>query len=104
MLARSQDFLLAFNPDIPEWAYERARNDGMVVMKSDDENRVRAQVRLDLGAVFFPYVWRLVDAPVLGHMWRTCWQVVRSVVCEGNRCILRSSFVFISLTFAHPQL
>src|SRR3546814_14081040 len=68
MLARSQDFLLAFNPDIPEWAYERARNDGMVVMTSDDENRVRALVRLDLAADALPYVGRLVDGRVLGQM------------------------------------
>ena len=51
MLARSQDFLLAFNPDIPEWAFERARSDGLVVMTSDDEDRVRALVRLDPAGV-----------------------------------------------------
>src|SRR3546814_17296130 len=61
MLARSSNFLLALNPDIPEWAFERARSDGMVVMTSDDEDRVRALVRLDLAADACLYVGRLVE-------------------------------------------
>src|SRR3546814_14068660 len=40
MLARSQDFLLAFNPDIPEWAYERARNAGMEIGRASGRDRV----------------------------------------------------------------
>src|SRR3546814_17550903 len=44
MLARSQDFLLAFNPDIPEWAYERARTAGLVGLTSADGRSEEARV------------------------------------------------------------
>src|SRR3546814_6336305 len=97
MRARAQDFLRAFNPDIPEWAYERARNDGMVVMTSDDENRVRALVRLDFAADAFLYVGRLVDERVLGHMESTSWAVQRYEELEGNRFSLQITFALIFL-------
>src|SRR3546814_15995094 len=92
MLARSSNFLLALNPDIPEWAFERARSDGMVVMTSDDEDRVRALVRLDLAADAFLYVGRLVDPRVLGPMETTSWAVPRYEVLEGHRFTLQVNF------------
>ena len=100
MLARSTDFLLAFNPDIPEWAFERARSDGMVVMTSDDDDRVRALVRLDLSADAFLYVGRLVDQRVLGHMESTSWAVQRYEELEGNRFSLTITFALIFLVVA----
>src|SRR5690606_23727648 len=100
ILARSQDFLLAFNPDIPEWAFERARSDGMVVMTSDDEDRVRALVRLDLAADAFLYVGRLVDPRVLGHMESTSWAVQRYEELEGSRFSLQITFALIFLVVA----
>src|SRR3546814_898283 len=100
MLARSSNFLLALNPDIPEWAFERARSDGMVVMTSDDEDRVRALVRLDLAADAFLYVGRLVDQRVLGHMESTSWAVQRYEELEGNRFSLQVTFALIFLVVA----
>ena len=100
MLARSSNFLLAFNPDIPEWAFERARTDGMALMTSDDEDRVRALVRLDVSADAFLYVGRLVDPRVLGHMESTSWAVQRYEELEGNRYSLQITFALIFLVVA----
>lgn len=100
MLARSSDFLLAFNPDIPEWAFERARAAGMVVMTSEEEDRVRALVRLDLAADAYLYVGRLVDPRVLGHMESTSWAVQRYEELEGNRFSLQITFALMFLVVA----
>ena len=100
MLARSSSFLLAFNPDIPEWAFERARVEGMAIMTSDEEDRVRALVRLDLAADAYLYVGRLVDARVLGHMESTNWAVQRYEELEGNRFSLQITFALIFLVVA----
>src|SRR3546814_4542110 len=72
----------------------------MVVMTSDDENRVRALVRLDLAADAFLYVGRLVDERVLGHMESTSWAVQRYEELEGNRFSLQITFALIFLVVA----
>ncbi len=100
MLARSSSFLLAFNPEIPEWAFERAKVEGMAIMTSEEEDRVRALVRLDLAADAFLYVGRLVDARVLGHMESTRWAVQRYEDLEGNRFSLQITFALIFLVVA----
>ncbi len=100
MLARSSSFLLAFNPEIPEWAFERARNEGMALMTSEEEDRVRALVRLDLAADAYLYVGRLVDPRVLGHMESTNWAVQRYEDLQGNRFSLQITFALIFLVVA----
>ncbi|MGF1592025.1 MAG: ATP-binding protein [Kiloniellaceae bacterium] len=100
MLARSTSFFLAFNPEIPEWAFERARTEGMAIMTSEDEDRVRALVRLDLSADAYLYVGRLVDSRVLGHMESTSWAVDRYEELEGNRFSLQITFALIFLVVA----
>ncbi len=100
MLARSSSFLLAFNPEIPEWAFERARNEGMAIMTSEEEDRVRALVRLDLSADAYLYVGRLVDSRVIGHMESTRWAVQRYEDLEGNRFSLQITFALIFLVVA----
>ncbi|GAB4235716.1 MAG: PAS domain-containing sensor histidine kinase [Kiloniellaceae bacterium] len=100
MLARSSSFLLAFNPDIPEWAFERARSEGMAIMTSEEEDRVRALVRLDLAADAYLYVGRLVDPRVIGHMESTRWAVQRYEDLEGSRFSLQITFALIFLVVA----
>ncbi|WP_319633646.1 sensor histidine kinase NtrY-like [Pelagibius marinus] len=100
MLARSSSFLLAFNPEIPEWAFERARSEGMAIMTSEEEDRVRALVRLDLSADAYLYVGRLVDSRVIGHMESTRWAVQRYEDLEGNRFSLQITFALIFLVVA----
>ncbi len=100
MLARSSSFLLAFNPDIPEWAFERAQIEGMAIMTAAEEDRVRALVRLDLSADAYLYIGRLVDSRVLGHMESTRWAVQRYEELEGNRFSLQITFALIFLVVA----
>ncbi|NIA67355.1 PAS domain-containing sensor histidine kinase [Pelagibius litoralis] len=100
MLARSSSFLLAFNPEIPEWAFERASSDGMAIMTSEEEDRVRALVRLDLAADAYLYIGRLVDSRVLGHMESTRWAVQRYEELEGDRFSLQITFALIFLVVA----
>ncbi|MEQ9607100.1 MAG: PAS domain-containing sensor histidine kinase [Kiloniellaceae bacterium] len=100
MLARASNFLLAFNPDIPDWAFDRARTEGMAIMTSEDEDRVRALVRLDLAADAYLYIGRLVDPRVLGHMESTRWAVQRYEDLEGNRFSLQITFALIFLVVA----
>jgi len=100
VLARASSDLLAFNPEIPEWAFEQARSQGMAIMTSEEEDRVRALVRLDLSADAFLYVGRLVDSRVLGHMESTNWAVQRYEDLEGNRYSLQITFALIFLVVA----
>ncbi len=100
MLARSSSFLLAFNPQIPDWAFERARSEGMAIMTSEEEDRVRALVRLDLAADAYLYIGRLVDSRVLGHMESTRWAVQRYEELEGDRFSLQITFALIFLVVA----
>ncbi|WP_299617069.1 PAS domain-containing sensor histidine kinase [Pelagibius sp.] len=100
MLARSSSFLLAFNPEIPEWAFGRARSEGMAIMTSEEEDRVRALVRLDLAADAYLYIGRLVDSRVLGHVESTRWAVQRYEELEGNRFSLQITFALIFLVVA----
>ena len=100
MIARSSSFLLAFNPQIPEWAFARARSEGLAIMTSEEADRVRALVRLDLAADAYLYVGRLVDSRVLGHMESTSWAVQRYEELEGNRFSLQITFALIFLVVA----
>ncbi|MEQ8357274.1 MAG: PAS domain-containing sensor histidine kinase [Kiloniellaceae bacterium] len=100
MLARASSDLLAFNPEIPEWAFERARVEGMAIMTSEEEDRVRALVRLDFVADAYLYVGRLVDSRVLGHMESTSWAVQRYEDLEGSRFSLQITFALVFLVVA----
>ncbi|MEE8622287.1 MAG: two-component sensor histidine kinase, partial [Alphaproteobacteria bacterium] len=71
LLARSMvSFVLEFDP-IPNWALDKARNGEVALIVNDDDDRVRALVRLDRFVDTFLYVGRFVDSKVLGHMERT---------------------------------
>ena len=57
---------------IPLWAYEKARNGEVAILTTDEDDRVRALVRLDgLFNDAFLYVGRFVDPKVIAHMERT---------------------------------
>ena len=84
LLARASGFLLAFNPELPDWALERARSGELVIMTSESEERVRALVRLDVYSDAFLYVGRLVDSRVLGHLERTKGAVEHYEVAESK--------------------
>ena len=72
LLARAGfSLLLAFDPQVPEWALRRARAGQVVILTPDTEDRVRALIRLNGFADTYLYVGRLVDQRVIGHMDRS---------------------------------
>ncbi|MEM7169482.1 MAG: PAS domain-containing sensor histidine kinase [Pseudomonadota bacterium] len=95
LFARADNFLLAFNPNIPDWAMEKAQGGEVVVMASEDEERVRALVRLDFFNDAVLYLGRLVDPRVLGHLDRTRGAVQLYEELEGKRDDLQIAFALI---------
>ena len=83
---------------IPYWAYEKARSGEVAVLTSDDDDRVRALVRLQnfYGEVYL-FVGRFVDPKVIGHMEQTSAAVTEYERLEGRRAGLERAF---SLVFA----
>ncbi len=95
LLARSSTFLLAFNPQLPEWALEKARSGELVILTSGSDDRVRALVRLDGFSDAYLYIGRLIDSRVLGHLDRTQGAVKLYEELEGDRYDLQITFALI---------
>ena len=100
LLGRATNFLLAFNPDIPDWAYKEARSGKMAVITSEGVDHVRALLRLDFPADTFLYIGRLVDPRVIGHMDRTRGAVQLYSDLEGKRYGLEVTFALIFVVVA----
>jgi two-component system nitrogen regulation sensor histidine kinase NtrY len=62
------NILLAFDLDLPDWAFSQARHGRVVVVPNANGDRVRALVQLDPVSDTFLYIGRLVDPKVLGHV------------------------------------
>ncbi len=85
----------------PFWALEQAREGQSVVLTGENEDRVRALVRLDTVPEAFLYVGRLVDSTVLRHMQRTQLVADQYAQLENRRAgiqwTLASIFVLVAL-------
>ncbi len=92
--------LLSFQPQIPGWALDRAREGGVVLLTSGAEDRVHALVRLDTLNDLFLYVGRPVDSRVLGHMDRSRGAAALYEEMEGKRSDLQIRFAMIFLMVA----
>lgn len=100
VLARSGfSFALEFEP-IPEWAMQRARAGNIAVVTSDNDDRVRALVRLDGFGDSYLYVGRFVDPQVLAHMEHTQRAVAQYERLEGERSGFQITFALIFLVVA----
>ncbi len=100
LLARSMvSFVLEFDP-IPSWALENARNGEVVLLVNENDDRVRALVRLDRFVDTFLYVGRFVDSKVLGHMERTQGAVREYEQLEQRRSGLQITFALIFVVVA----
>ncbi|MEA2780943.1 MAG: two-component system, NtrC family, nitrogen regulation sensor histidine kinase NtrY [Rhodospirillaceae bacterium] len=64
----SFNIVLAFALDLPDWAFNQARQGQVVVLPNATGDRVRALVRLDPSSDTFLYIGRLVDPKVLSHV------------------------------------
>jgi two-component system, NtrC family, nitrogen regulation sensor histidine kinase NtrY len=62
------NILLAFDLDLPDWAFSQARHGQVVVVPNANGDRVRALVQLDALDDTFLYIGRLIDPKVLGHV------------------------------------
>lgn len=71
ILAQSNyNFTIPFN-DLPDNAIEEAEANNVVVMKADEDNKVRALVQLGFSNDVFLLIGRVVDNQVLEHMINT---------------------------------
>ncbi len=100
LLARSGfSFTLQLEP-VPEWAMSQARNGDVAILTSDNDDRVRALVRLPRFGDAYLYVGRFVEPLVLNHMERTQKTVAQYEKLEGERSDYQLLFALIFLVVA----
>jgi two-component system nitrogen regulation sensor histidine kinase NtrY len=101
VLARAGfSLLLDFDPEIPDWAMQRARQGEVVVLTAQTDDRVRALIKLESFVDAYLYVGRLVDPQVLQHMDSTQGAVKLYQQLEGKRSDLQITFAAIFLVVA----
>lgn len=92
--------LLSFQPQIPEWAVDRAREGNVVILTAGTDDRVHALVHLDSFNDIFLYVGRPVDHRVLAHMDRSQGAAKLYEEMEGQRSDLQIRFAMIFVVVA----
>ncbi|MBI1272703.1 MAG: HAMP domain-containing protein [Alphaproteobacteria bacterium] len=100
ILARSGlTFSLSFEP-ITEDMMQRARKGDVVLVVSDNDDRIRALVRLENFVDAYLFVGRLVDPDVLAHMATTQDAVREYAQLEGKRSGLQITITMIFIVVA----
>ncbi|HXS40824.1 MAG TPA: PAS domain-containing sensor histidine kinase [Stellaceae bacterium] len=115
LLARTGfSFALELQP-VPDWAMAAARAGDVAVMTNDNDDRVRALVRLDRFGDVFLYAGRFIDPEVVNHMnqtksavdqyerlegQRSDYQIAFSVVFFAVGLLLLTGAVWVGLSFA----
>ena len=95
ILARSGfSFTLEFDP-IPDTVLEQARNGEVVLMVNENDDRVRALVRLDRFVDAYLYVGRLVEPRVLAHVANVQGAAREYAELEVERSSLQITFTLI---------
>jgi two-component system, NtrC family, nitrogen regulation sensor histidine kinase NtrY len=95
LLARTGfSFALQLEP-VPDWALQQARAGDVAVMTSDNDDRVRALVRLERFGDVFLYVGRFIDPAVLAHMEQTQKAVAQYEKLEGERSQYQIAFSMV---------
>src|SRR5262249_40930945 len=92
--------LLAFDLDLPDWAFNRARQGQVVILPNASGDRVRALVQLDPTADTFLYVGRLVDPRVLAHVDKASSAARIYQDLERRRSSVQITFAFIFVVVA----
>jgi len=99
-LARSSlSFTLGFEP-VPEDAMRVANEGDVAIMTSDNDNRVRALVRLDQFGEVYLYVGRFIEPRVLNHMEETQRAAAQYAKMESRRSGFQVTFALIFLMVA----
>lgn len=92
-------FSLQFEP-ISDELLDRARQGEVVLLTTDNDDRVRALLRLDRYVDTFLLVGRLVEAQVIGHMERAQGAVSEYQELETRRGTLQITFTLIYVVVA----
>jgi two-component system nitrogen regulation sensor histidine kinase NtrY len=92
--------LLSFQPQIPEWAVDSAREGNVVILTAGTDDRVHALVQLDSLNDIYLYVGRPVDQRVLAHMDRSRGAAKLYEEMEGQRSDLQIRFAMIFVVVA----
>jgi two-component system nitrogen regulation sensor histidine kinase NtrY len=79
----------------PLWATDMARAGDVAVLATDDSNRVRAVVQMDLTPSLVLLIGRPVDPAILEHMKRTEQAVADYQLLDQNRSGLQITFALI---------
>ena len=94
------NLLLAYDLDLPDWAFNQARRGQVVVLPSPTGDRVRALVQLDPISDSFLYVGRLVDQQVLAHVQNASSAALAYQDLEHRRSGVQITFAFIFVVVA----
>ena len=92
-------YSLGLDP-VPDWALERAMEGEVALVNSQQEDQVRALIRLDGFLDAFLYVARFVDPVVLGHLSRAEQAAVQYQRLEGERKGLQITFSIVYVLVA----
>src|SRR5260221_581605 len=85
---------------IPPWAMQVARSGDVAIVTGDNDDRVRALVRLDQFPGAYLYIGRFVEAQVLNHMEQTQRAVAQYEQLEGQRSGFQVTFALVFLIVA----
>src|SRR5579863_8089352 len=95
LLARTGfSFALELQPP-PDWALASARSGDVAVMTNDNDDRVRALVRLERYGDVFLYAGRFIDPTVINHMKQTQSAVAQYEQLEGQRSNYQIVFTIV---------
>jgi two-component system nitrogen regulation sensor histidine kinase NtrY len=94
------NLLLAYDLDLPDWAFNQARRGQVVVLPSPTGDRVRALVQLDPVTDTFLYVGRLVDQRVLAHVQNASSAALAYQDLDHRRSGVQITFAFIFVVVA----
>jgi two-component system nitrogen regulation sensor histidine kinase NtrY len=97
-LLASSGFSLSLSLEpVPDWALRQADSGDVAVMTSDNDDRVRALVRLPAFGAAYLYVGRFVDPSVINHMEQTQRAVTQYEQMEGQRSAFQVAFSLVFL-------
>jgi len=85
---------------IPPWAMQLARSGDVAIITGDNDDRVRALVRLEQFPGAYLYIGRFVEAQVLNHMEQTQRAVAQYERLEGQRSGFQVTFALVFLMIA----
>jgi two-component system nitrogen regulation sensor histidine kinase NtrY len=94
------NILLAFDLDLPAWAFDHARHGQVVVLPNSTGDRVRALVQLDAEADTFLYIGRLVDPKALAHLDKASSAAKTYQDLENRRSGFQITFALIFVVLA----